>query len=108
MGSVRSAPFLRAADVPAEQLTLLGAALAAVGVLWKLHLDADKRDRDESAEWKAIAQSSSRNVGELVAGVTKLTAAVETEHRAAEDARDDERDFRAEVRAQLAALGRSR
>lgn len=55
-------------------LGLLVAALTAVGVLWKLHLDADRRERTQTDDWKAIAQTSTANT-------TKLADALEERNR---------------------------
>jgi hypothetical protein len=93
----------RDADVPVEVTvgflaTAVTVLAGAVAFLFRRHLDDDRNRDRELASWKAIAESASRNVGELVPSIARLTNAVESEHKSADDGRDEERSFRTEWR----------
>lgn len=56
---------------------LLAAALIAVIVLGRLHLQADARERKDADEWKALVQLLAPKIDGLTSGVEKLTGAVD-------------------------------
>ncbi|HXG25369.1 MAG TPA: hypothetical protein VNL94_00735, partial [Candidatus Binatia bacterium] len=78
--------------------------VSGIGALWKLHLDDDKRERENGAAWKALAQALQRDVGKLVPSVEGLAKAVSAEHEAAKVDRDSEQRFRDELRGVGARL----
>lgn len=67
--------------VIAGLVSIVTGLTTAIGVLWKRHLDDDKRRDGELEAWKAIAQSGSTSLGDLVPAVAKLANAVDTEHK---------------------------
>lgn len=91
--------------VVAGLVAVISALSGAVTLLWRKHLADDARRDVEIEAWKAIAVSSSGSVGELVPAVTKLTTAVEVEHRVAAEGRADDRSFRDEWRRVVGELG---
>lgn len=66
---------------PPEVLGPLGLTVAAVVTvieLWRAHKAADKRERDQTDAWRAIAEQGTENV-------TKLGAALDTRNRIDEE-----------------------
>lgn len=92
-----------AADGSLPSTDLLGPGALIVGLtsglgaLWKLHLDDDKRERENAAEWKEIAQGQQADLAKLVSAVDGQTKAAEAEHELAKSERQTAARFREDV-----------
>lgn len=79
-------------------VTAITVLSGSVAFLFRKLLERLAIAESERDDWKSIALSGSRNLGELVPAVAKLTTAVEVEHRVASEGRADDRSFRDEWR----------
>lgn len=74
----------------------IGALLTVIGILWKLHLDDDKRRDDDFERLQGVASQSSAGVGELAPAVRELARTVAQLDRSTTERLDEMRSAFAE------------